>query len=86
MLDLDTDKRKCIVISGINIFEGGPLSIFKDCLTYISNSDISTDFIVIALVHKSVLFNQTDFSNIKFEEFPKSRTSYFYRLYYEYFF
>lgn len=79
-------RKKTIVISGINLFEGGPLSVFKDCLNFINNSIYQTDYKFIALVHKKSLFDQTFYSNIDFIEFPKSRKSYFYRLYYEYFY
>lgn len=77
-------SRKTIVISAINFFEGGPLSVFKDCLNFINNSIYQKEYRIIALVHKKSLFDQTVYSNIDFIEFPKSRKSYFYRLYYEY--
>lgn len=77
-------KKKQIVISAINFFEGGPLSILKDCLTFLNNSEYTSHYNFIALVHKKSLFFESDFINIKFIEFPKSRTSYIYRLYYEY--
>jgi glycosyltransferase involved in cell wall biosynthesis len=77
-------SRKNIVISSINFFEGGPLSVLKDCLTFLNESDYLNQYQFIALVHKKELFSQEGYNNIKFVEFPKSRTSYFYRLYYEY--
>lgn len=77
-------RKQVIIISGINFFEGGPLSVFKDCLNFINNSSYQTEYKIIALVHKKSLFDQTVYSNIDFIEFPKSRKSYFYRLYYEY--
>ncbi len=77
-------KKKTIILSGINLFEGGPLSIIRDCLTFINQSEYLNQFHFIALVHKKKLFAENDFANIEFIEFPKSRTSYFYRLYYEY--
>lgn len=79
-------RKKTIIISGINLFEGGPLSVYKDCLNFINNSIYQTGYKFIALVHKKSLFDQTVYSNIDFIEFPKSRKSYFYRLYYEYFY
>lgn len=77
-------NKQVIVISGINLFEGGPLSVYKDCLRFLNDSLYIEDYRVVALVHKTILFNQKEFKNIEFMEFPKSRTSYFYRLYYEY--
>lgn len=76
--------KKNIVISGINLFEGGPLSVIKDCLTFLNTSSYLKNYNFIALVHKSNLFDTREFKNIRFIEFPKSRKSYFYRLYYEY--
>lgn len=76
--------NKKLVISGINFFEGGPLSIFNDCLSYINSSSFVKDCDVIALVHKVELFDRKKLNNIEFVEFPKSRSSYLYRLYYEY--
>ncbi len=78
--------KKAVVISAINFFEGGPLSVFKDCLHSIQNNNDLIDYEFIALVHKVDLFAINEFSNIKFIEFPKSRKSYFYRIYYEYFY
>ena len=79
------DKTK-IVISGINLFEGGPLSVLKDCIHAIDQSTLSDDYDFIVLVHKKDLFEVNAFKNIRFFEFPKSRKSYLFRLYYEYFY
>jgi glycosyltransferase involved in cell wall biosynthesis len=76
--------KKNIVISGINLFEGGPLSVIKDCLNFLNNSNYLKKYNFIALVHKKSLFDSITYSNIEFIEFPKSRKSYLYRLYYEY--
>jgi hypothetical protein len=70
-----------VVISGINIFEGGPLTIFKDVLNEVSNRE---NFEIIALVHNKLLFEEINNSNIKYIEFKFSRKSYFLRLFYEY--
>ncbi|MFX0556547.1 glycosyltransferase [Maribacter sp. CXY002] len=78
-------QKQTLVISSINFFEGGPLSILTDCLVYLNNSSYPKTYRIIALVHKKGLFDQKDFENIEFVAFPKSRTSYIYRLYYEYF-
>jgi glycosyltransferase involved in cell wall biosynthesis len=78
-------NKKKIIISGINFFEGGPLTILKNNLKY-ANDFLSSEYEIIALVHKSHLFNHHDFININFIEFPKSRISYFIRIYLEYFY
>jgi glycosyltransferase involved in cell wall biosynthesis len=77
-------KKEKVVISAINFFEGGPLSVLKDCLNYVNKSDYLHSYEFTALVHKIELFNLEEYSNITFVEFSKSRKSYFYRLYYEY--
>lgn len=78
--------KKNIIISGVNLFEGGPLSILIDCLKFVNSSRYLEEFKFIALVHKKELFAKSDYPNIDFIEFPKSRASYLYRLYYEYFY
>ncbi len=69
-----------IVISAINIFEGGALSILDDCLNYL-NSELYQEYEIIALVHDKTKFS---LPNVKFLEFKNSRKSYLYRLFYEY--
>lgn len=81
--DKQCHRKGVIVISGINLRSGGPLTIITDCLEYLSNSDISKKYTVIALVHKKELF---DFPHINYIEFPKSASNWFNRLYYEYYY
>ena len=71
-------------MSAINFFEGGPLSVLKDCLLSLNNSKYATEFRILALVHKIELFNLADYPRVQFVEFSKGRNSYFHRLYYEY--
>ena len=78
--------KKTLVISAINFFEGGPLSVLKDCLDCINKSEYPKEFRIIALVHKKELIDTNYFSKVDFIEFPKSRSSYLYRLYYELFY
>ncbi len=78
------DKEKYIIISAINFFEGGPLSVLNDCINSLNNKKYE-EFTFLILVHKISLFElHYNIPNIKFIEFPKSRKSYFYRIYYEY--
>lgn len=72
---------KIIVISGINLREGGPLSVFQDCLKAL-DGHLTKTYKIYALVHSKELF--PSLPNIEFIEFPKSTNSYVYRLYYEY--
>lgn len=79
-------RKKKIVISAINLFEGGTLSVLKDCLYSIENDEQFNNDEFIALVHKKSLFDKNEYKKINFIEFPYSRKSYLYRLYYEFFY
>ena len=72
-------KRR-IVLSGVNLFEGGPLSVYYDALSALSEN-FSKDYEVIALVHSKDLF---DIHNVRFIEYPEVRGSWIHRLYFEY--
>ncbi len=76
-------RKKTIVLSGINLFEGGPLSIYYDCLDTVVMSGIYKENRVIAFVHKKELFKKYE-KFVMLIELPKSRKNYLYRLYYEY--
>jgi hypothetical protein len=78
------EVKKTVIISAINFFEGGPLSVLSSCLYYLNGSDSLDKYRFIALVHSKDLFKENEYPNIELIEFPKSRSSYFYRLYYEY--
>lgn len=74
---------KTIVISGINLFQGGPLSIYKDCLNSLIESKMHLNNQIIIFVHKKELFKEyTDKFTII--ELPLSRKNYIMRLWYEY--
>jgi len=75
--------KKTIVISAINLRDGGALSILNDCLNYL-DSKLASSYRIVAIVHKTSIINRTE--NIEFIEFPKSINSYLYRFYYEYFY
>ena len=77
------EEKKVIVISAVNFFEGGPLSLLKDCLTFVNRSVYISEYKFMIIVHNAKLFDRTEFLNLEFIEFPKSRFSYFHRLYYE---
>ncbi len=76
-------SKQLVVISAINFFEGGPLSILNECLTF-CNEHLYREYHVLALVHDANLF--TKYANVEFLEFKKSRKNYLYRLYYEYYY
>lgn len=74
-----------IVISGINLFQGGPLSIYYDCLKTIRELGFNQKYRIVAFVHKKELF--IDYQDVaEFIELPKSRKSYLCRFYYEYYY
>jgi glycosyltransferase involved in cell wall biosynthesis len=77
--------KPIIIVSAINIFEGGALTILKECL-HALNNHFSKQYNVEVFVHKKSLFIDDHLCNITFRELPKSRQSWVYRLYYEYFF
>ncbi|MEK6780174.1 MAG: glycosyltransferase [Bacteroidota bacterium] len=74
-----------LVLSGINFFEGGPLSLMRDCLSYLENSCYGHSHDIIALVSEVKFYIDLNLKNITLFEYPSSRRSYFKRLYYEYF-
>ena len=76
-------KSKTILISGINMLEGGIFTILDNCLQKISDYAKNKDLKIIALVHDA---SQFKYPNITYIEFPKSKQNWFYRLYYEYFY
>lgn len=77
-------NKKTIVLSGINLIEGGPLTIYEDCLRCVEKYFLE-NYEIVALVHNRELFSEFD-SRIKFIEFMDSKKSYLKRFYYEYFY
>lgn len=78
--------KKNVVISAVNLFEGGPLSLLKDCLEFIENSNLVEEYNFYVFVHKIELFETQSYHNIKFVQFPKAKKSYLVRLFYEYYY
>lgn len=72
-----------IVLSGINLFEGGTLSIYLDCLDCLVERKIYEKYHIIAFVHNRKMFEAYQ-DYVEIIEKPKSRKSYLFRLYYEY--
>ena len=76
-------QKKQIVISAVNLFSGGPLTILKECLCFLDNaSDIQASYSILALVHDENLF--PNINNIQFLSLPKPRNSWLYKIYFEY--
>ncbi len=73
--------KQHLVISAINLTSGGPLSVLEDSLEVLSER-FTDRFHVTALVHSRELGPA---SGIEYIEFPKSKGSWFRRMYYEFF-
>lgn len=76
-------NKGVIVISAVNLLEGGGLQVLKECLTELSTSYYVRDYIIIALVNNKGLFH--NINGVEFVEYPKAKKRYLYRFYYEYF-
>ncbi len=74
---------KHIVLSGINIYNTGALTIYKQILTELIRLNYHKYNQITAFVHKKELFKEFD-RYIDFIELPKSRKHWVNRLFYEY--
>lgn len=72
--------KKKIVVSAVNLVEGGTLAVLQECLDFLS-SNLADEYEVIALVNRKSLFK---FHNLKYLECPMSKRNWAFRLYYEY--
>lgn len=63
-------KNKNIVISAVNIRSGGPLTILKNCLKELSQSELTQEYNIIALVYSK---DYCYYANITYIEFPKAK-------------
>ena len=77
-------NKKTIIISAINFNEGGPLTIYKECLKCLEENFLE-EYKVVALVHDKSLFSEYE-GKIEIIEFKDSKRSYLKRIYYEYFY
>lgn len=71
--------KKIIVLSGVNMVEGGILTIYQDFIREFSKLK---EYKVICLVNSKKLFDKNN--NVKFLEFPKTKKSWLKRVYFEY--
>ncbi|MCJ8166400.1 glycosyltransferase [Pontibacter sp. E15-1] len=74
--------KQTIVVSGINMVEGGILSILSDCLAYL-DTYLHQDYNIVALVHKKSFFQTKHVTYIEYED---AKSSWFRRIWYEYFY
>jgi glycosyltransferase involved in cell wall biosynthesis len=69
-----------IVVSGVNLVEGGPLAVFQDALQELSVY-WKDRYDIVALVHRRELFEP---ANVAYLEFPQIKRSWLRRLHFEY--
>lgn len=79
------NKMKTIVISGINIVDGGAKSVYDDLLNAVVSTKQYENNNFILLVSRKSLFKKY-WPYFKIIEFPKSKQHWINRLYYEYFY
>jgi glycosyltransferase involved in cell wall biosynthesis len=72
-----------IIVSAINIKNGGPLTILKSCLSYLSHN-LSSKYKIIVLVYDKRLLERLE--HVEFIEFKKTTKLYLHKLYYEYYY
>lgn len=75
-------KKKNIVVSAVNLVNGGTFSILLDCVDKLVKINKNNDYNLYVLVNskKSLPF----YDNITYLEFPLSKKNWLFRLYYEY--
>ncbi|MFC6098062.1 glycosyltransferase [Flavobacterium qiangtangense] len=74
--------KKTIIISGVNLSEGGPLTVISSVLNFLDQSDYVANYRIIALVHSKDLFQ--NLKNIELMAFSEVKSSWFKRLKFEY--
>lgn len=75
---------KTLVVSAINIVDGGALTVLKDALHAFNKLGCKAR--IIFLVSNRGVIDERHYPNIRFYYFPKSKSSWFFRVYYEYFY
>ncbi|ENY9092078.1 glycosyltransferase [Klebsiella michiganensis] len=74
--------QKKIVLSGVNMVEGGILTVFRNILNSLSKIE---DIEIICLVHDKKIFKDFVSERILFLEYPKIKSSWISRLIFEYY-
>ena len=77
-------KKKNIVVSAVNLVNGGTFSILLDCIEQLVKINKNNDYNLYVLVNSKKLLPSYD--NIIYLEFPLSKKNWLFRLYYEYFY
>lgn len=79
-------QLKTIVVSAVNLREGGPLSILVSLADYLATLSREKNIEIVLLVHSKKVIPIKHRKKFTIIEFPKSVRSYIYRLFYEYYF
>lgn len=85
MKNLASVDKEIIVISGVNLVSGGPISVYYDFLSILIKCGYSEQYRIIALVGDRELFSRYA-DDIELIEYKKPRSSWLFRIYYEYVF
>ena len=75
-------KNELIVISGVNIVDGGALVVFKDAVSAIVNNN--KGYRICVLVNKKSLFDDLNLQDVLFLEYPDIKRRWINRVFFEY--
>lgn len=74
--------NELFVISAVNIINGGPFTVLKDCVEVFSEIAKKDSIKLVVLVNSKDNFS--DIENVEFLEYPNAKKNYLYRFFYEY--
>lgn len=77
-------NSKTIIVSAVNLVEGGGLSILKKCVQELSTFNKDNKYTIYILVHSISLL--PEYKNITYIAYPKAKKNWFLRVFYEYIF
>jgi hypothetical protein len=77
-------ESKVIVVSAVNLIEGGPLTVLKMCLQALNDYyGHNNDYKIVAIVHDK---NLCEYPNIEYFCFPNVKKSWLKQIFFEYYF
>lgn len=85
MLETQKNKRN-IFISGVNIVNGGPLTVYKNCLKELISYIDLEEYYIYAIVNDKKLFSEIHSPSLEYIEIPSANKSYLHKIYYEYYY
>lgn len=78
--------KKIIVVSAVNLVDGGPLTVLRDCFNAFSELSLDQSLEIHFLVANENVLSGIDVKNVILHYFPDSKKSWFRRVYFEYIF